>query len=384
MFRSKLLIIMALVMLVTLPAGTAMAQEAVPVLISAEEEVSIGTAVIWDDMALSDAVTYTLDGVPIPSAGTEYVGWMVSDDGSKKLSTGVMQLNVAGEVRHTFDRNDPRYTGENLIHVYNKVVITEEAAGADPAEPAGPAVYSHAVPLAAMMHIRHLLTNWPPGDPTGILTKLQGQLDVAIRHASLAKNSDTLEDVIQHTHHVINIIEGSEGDNYDAAFGDPGDGFGIVNHAADSKHAGFAAGEAPDDAVINEHALLVEEYGSLSANWALLARNRALQVLTSNLTLAKIYLGPGATTVTSYLEAARDGFLADGGAKQAYEEAQRMATYTMQPGPPGPEQEVVPPPETVGDPSIPLFAQIALGAAALLLGAGGLLLVNGRRSRPRA
>jgi hypothetical protein len=372
MFRSKLLIIMAAVMLVVLPTGSAIAQEA-----TTNEETTVGTAVVWDDMALSDAITYKLEGIPAPSAGTEYVGWMVSDDGSKKLSTGIMQANVAGSINHTFDRNNPRYTGVNLIQHYNKVVVTEEVSGTDPDVPIGATVYSDAVPLTAMAHVRHLLTSWPSSSSSGALTKLQEQLDVAILHANAAKSSETLTDLVQHTHHVINVIEGSSGTNYDVSYSDPGDGSGIVNHAADRKHAGLAAGQAVSDTVINEHALLVDEYGLNSETWALLARDRALDVIASDVSLGRIYLGPGATTVVSYLEAARDGFLADGGAKQAYVEAQRMATYSLSSDP----QDPVPPPATVGDPYIPLLAQILLVSALLLLGTGVLFLVKDKRSK---
>ena len=53
-----------------------------------------------------------------------------------------------------------------------------------------------------------------------------------------------------------------------------------------------------------------------------------------------------------------------------------MATYTLVPG-------EAPPPETppTGDTFIPLMAQMALVAAALLLGTGGVLLLRGRRPR---
>ena len=132
-----------------------------------------------------------------------------------------------------------------------------------------------------MAHIRHLLSDWPPGTLVGILTNLKQQLDVAITHANLALNSTTLNDVFLHTHHAINIIEGPSGANYDASFGDPGDGQGVFLHATDRKHSGFAASAAPGDTVINTRANLVEVSGQHTAGQSTVARDVAVNdVLT--------------------------------------------------------------------------------------------------------
>ena len=555
MSRSKLLTILALILLVAVPAALAQAQE---------EEKTFGTAVIWDDQSLSDAITYSLTDIPQPQAGTAYEGWLVSDDGSVKLSTGFMTVAADGSVSHTLksaeavlialdemnesgqsgravltalgsqtqvevtigggtfeselkhihsgqcgdtlggvvhgltnivggksttivdatlaslrngdfavnlhkkgepgvytacgnipteaesitialnEQNDTGesgwatltskgaqtvvvltvgpgkieseldhihsgqcgdtlggvvhgltdiaggasmttvdatlaslrngdfavnlhkkgapavytacgnipagasfYTGENLIDTYDKVVITEEPVPDSDPGPSAVVLYSHQIPSGGIGHIRHLLTNWPPGADKGILTNLKEQLDVAIRHANLAKNSDTLDGVIQHTHHVINILEGENGPNYDISFGDPGDGVGAINHAIDRKHGPFAAGAAADDAVITAGAALVDITGKNAEDRATKARDIALdQVLTASTAgIAKIFLGPGGNTVVSELEAARNGFdtggdgtiesiAGEGGAKQAYVEAQKMATYTLKAGPP--------------------------------------------------
>ena len=226
MFRSKLLVLLALSLLMLMPVG----------LVHAQDGVAAGTAVIWDDMSLSDAITYSMTDVPAPAVGREYVGWLISDDGSIKLNTGPMTVGTDGSIAHTFDSSNSRHTGDNLILGYDKVVITDEAAGDDPDAPAGPAVFHHVVPSGAMAHIRHLLATWPPDADKGILTNLREQLDVAILHATLAQGSDSIENIRLHAHHVINIIEGADGANYDVSFGDPGDGLGVLLHADDRKH----------------------------------------------------------------------------------------------------------------------------------------------------
>ena len=123
--RLKSILILAIVTIVAVTAGLSLSRDAIA-------QSSPGTATISDDLALSDAITYTMTNVPVPSEGTEYVGWLVSDDGSTKLNTGVMERLADGSITHTFDRDSSRYTGENLIQGYDAVVITEEAAGSDP------------------------------------------------------------------------------------------------------------------------------------------------------------------------------------------------------------------------------------------------------------
>ncbi len=390
-------------LLLALPVGTVLAQEAVP--ISAEP--FEGSAVIWDDQGLSDATTITMANVPDPSAGTELVGWLISDDGNTKLSTGPMTI-AGGAVAHTFDSGSSRNTGENLIQNYSLLVITEEAAGADPDAPAGPAVYHYQIPISAVTHIRHLLSDWPEGTGVGILTNLQEQLKAARAHADLARLSGTLDDLRTHAHHVINIIEGEGGANFDSSFGNPGDGIGILTHADDRKHAGFAASTVPNDTVVNEHADLVDVTGANVNNFAVLARDRVLEFVLeeANLATAARHMA----NVSGVLSNALTGLDANGngtkelvageaGADAAYTQAQLMATYTLQEGaPPTPTPTprptntptprptatpvvptATPVPPVPGDGTVPALAQLALLLAGVLLIGGGFVFVASRK-----
>ena len=91
MSRTKLVLFAALIALLALPAGSVFAM--------GHYDFS-GTAAVKDDAALSDAITYTIRGVPNPSEGTEYVGWLISK--SSKLSTGPMTV-VGNAISHSFD-----------------------------------------------------------------------------------------------------------------------------------------------------------------------------------------------------------------------------------------------------------------------------------------
>ena len=154
--RLKSILILAIVTIVAVTAGLSLSQDATA-------QSPPGTATISDDQALSDSITYMMS-VPPPSEGTDYVSWLVSDDGSVKLNTGVMERLSDGSIEHVFDRDNARYTGENLIQGYDKAAITEEAAGTDPDEPAGSVVFSRQLSMDAVPHIRAIVGDGSPPD----------------------------------------------------------------------------------------------------------------------------------------------------------------------------------------------------------------------------
>jgi hypothetical protein len=375
MSRTKLLILLAVALLVTVPATG---------LVRADSHwEGEGTAVIWDNFALSDAVTYSMTGVTNAGANMTYEGWLITDNGSVKTSTGIMDAS-GGSIDYSWSSPD----GENLIARYDMLVITvEPVPDADPA-PSGVVAFSDKIPAAGMVHIRHLLTSWPDGADNGILTNLKGQLGVAITHAGLAASAGTIDGIRQHLEHVINAIEGPNGANYgdldgNGAAEDVGDGVGILPHAADRQHGPFAAGAAPGDEEITDGALLVALYGANAEAWVLEARDNALGILNqSSLAVATALLA----TVTGPLDAALNGVAAtgDGGANQAYVEAQMMATYTLSPGGgAGPSTPTIGLPGT-GDSAVPLLAQIALVVGLAAFATGGLFVLRGRRYRASA
>ena len=408
MTKLKLGIFLAVVSLAALPVALAQAQ-------TPDTE---GTAVIGDDQALSDAITYTITNIPDPSAGTEYVGWLISDDGSIKLSTGPMTVD-GGNIDHTFDSTSKRYAGFNLIHLFNKVAITEEAAGTDPDGPGGPVVFHHEIAPEAMVHIRNLLSSSPDGTEGGILNQLKGQLDIAIAHAALAGDADELDHIKGHVQHVINVIEGSGGPNYDASGGDPGDSMGILKHIQDSRdQAQMAVAAAPDDGAIAGAAALVEATSANTDDWVNRAVTESLRLQDhEEERLARLVLASVAGLLNSSrngLDENIDGMIAsiagEGATAQTYVGAQRMATYTLMSGPfpvpptPTPEATATPTeiPSTptpeptpviglfpvvlpiVGDPWVAVVAKLALIAGLVLLISGGLVVARTRRSGSKA
>ena len=66
-------------------------------------EVSVGSAVIRDSSpGLSDMLVVELTNVPALTDGDVYEGWLVTDDGSVKLSVGVIAIGEDGSVSHSF------------------------------------------------------------------------------------------------------------------------------------------------------------------------------------------------------------------------------------------------------------------------------------------
>ena len=402
MTKLKLGIFLAVVSLAALPVALAQAQ-------TPDTE---GTAVIWDDQGLSDAITYTITNIPDPSAGTEYVGWLISDDYSTTLSTGPMTVE-GGKIDHTFDSSSKRYSGFNLIHLFNKVAITEEAVGTDPDAPGGPGVFNHEIPLEAMVHIRNLLSSSPDGTEGGILNQLKGQLDLAIVHADRAGDADELDHIKEHVQNVINVIEGTGGPNYDASASDAGDGVGILNHIQNSRdQAQMAVAAAPDDGAIAAAAALFETTSATTEDWTNRAVTESLRLMEHDeRRIARLVLA----SVVGLLNSSRNGLdenidgmitsvAGEGALAQAYVEAQRMATYTLMKGPfpvpPTPTPTEIPstptpsptPPSVlgavhlplVGDSSVPVMAKLALIAGLVLLISGGLVVARTRRSGSKA
>ena len=343
MSSAKVMVLLGLALFLALPFGKALAQEPVPVQVTVLDQKAMiqgsGTAIISDgpDGSQSSVITYDMALVSAPADGTEYEGWLVSDDGAVKLSTGVMTVDDGGFISHVY--TSP--TGENLLGRYDKVVITVEPVPDSDPGPSGIFAFEASIPAAGMAHIRHLLVEWlPTGPGKGILTKLNEQLGIALFHAGLASDSTTLATVRQHIEHVVNAIEPTDGPNYGDLDGngrveDVGDAFGVLTHADDRKHGPFAAGAAPENPRIVGGAELVDANGKNAEDWATQARDSALTALSqASASAAKLML----TSVVGGLDAALNGFDSDGdgiidqlGAAQAYAAAQKMATYELAP-----------------------------------------------------
>ena len=206
---------------------------------------------------LSDEATIYIPNAPYLPADKNYEGWFVSDNGP--VSVGVLVPDVNGTINHKASlMSGGAPTGENNFARHHTFMVTlEPLPDPDPA-PTNEVAYSHTIPAGAFVHIVHLVFSWAPspayttgfhaGTPKGIIVGLREQTSNASLHAQLSADSSTLLLVKTHACHVVNIVEGIDGPNFDAFCGNPGDGFGVLSYADDAfKHASFAAGAAPED-----------------------------------------------------------------------------------------------------------------------------------------
>jgi hypothetical protein len=363
MYLSKVLKVIVLLSLLALVIPLSMVQGQIP----------IGTAVIRDSSSgLSDSLVMDLSGLPSLSDTEAYEAWLVSDDGSDKLSLGVLAVSASGTASQTFTHA----TGMNLATGYSHFVITIEPVPDTDPMPSGVISHADMLPAEGLAHIRGLLDN-----DSGATVQLMSQTAVALMHAKFAVDAKTLEELQAHTGHVINIIEGSEGENYDEAAGNPGDGAGVGSHAAAASEMAAAASAAvPTSFNFQTYMGDVSKSADNAANWSAMAKDMALTAdSTDSMTTAHAF----ATNAHTLLNRALNGWDEDrngevgategeGGAMQAHVGAQNMATYN--PSIP------VEPPDT-GDINFATLALIALGAGAVLILGGGAFF---RHSRARA
>ena len=399
--RSKFLVVLALLLLLTVPATVVLAQA------SALGE---GTAVVFDDAGVSDGVEVSLTGVSAPASGKEYVAWLVEEEQAGFLNIGSLSVGEDGSASLTFGADSDGHTGANLIASYVGWAISVEDAGSSPEMPANQGEVSQVFDSETLGQLRTLIAS---------MADLRTQLTVAAAHAQLAADSDNAAGVMSHARHVVNILEGSGGGNYDSSHGDPGDGTGAVTHAAAAKAAAMAAGSgAEEGSALANHTATAYQSASNAEMWAMMARDSALSAIAQNdIELAKIFIGPGGRTVVSLIAAAMDGFDSDGntlveisagegGTTQGYRESQLAATLSPMAGglpviamPPTPEptatavptvtpaptpiQPTAPGLPGVGGEKASLALQLAMLAAASLLAVGGVMSIRGRRTRNR-
>ena len=246
----------------------------------------------------------------------------------------------------------------------------------------------------SMAHIRHVISAWTPAtDGKGQAVGSREQTDIALTHASLAVNSNNLSGIQLHAHHVINIVEGLSGDNYDASFGNPGDGFGVLQYAADAnKHSGFAAAVEGASANVMLHSVHVQDTSTNVVNWATRARDKALEAIDSTTYTGGSVPMVEAQRLLDWALNGKDGSSAPvidgGGARTAYQHGQLMAGYSpvFNTEPPGAIQPQVDPtatllPPTPGDvaPGSNLLIGLLI-AAFILIAAGGYYLRQSRQS----
>ncbi len=392
---SKLSLILAVAVLLLLPAGIAFAQEGEP-------EPSAGLISDYTDAGgmvhPNGAITVMLNGVPLPAADTAYEGWLVNDKSSVKQSIGIIALTADGTEGTGSGSLSFQSPSEDLLAQYDKLVITAEPVpDSDPA-PSDEIAFSASIPRSAMKYIRELLSSASEGDSMGHLGQLRAQTMIALGDARRAAAANDINQIKMHAEAMVNEIEGIDGENYgdhngDGTTGDNGDGVGLLARSANRQVALVAAASAPEVSTIVMNAAAVDGYGAYVDDKLMAARDVGLEVLATDVALlARTY----AANAASLMNAAMEGFTSSNatsgaltlepGVVHVHAAAQAMATYTLLPGTDGLPSAIGPSIESlsVGDPAVPGIVGGTLIAALSFIMAGGMLILVRRRSRTSA
>jgi plastocyanin len=243
-----------------------------------------------DDVVFNDAVIVAVSGLPAPEDGTVYAAWLAGADTSLFLGP----LPAVQDEPATLTYRSPVH--ENLLALYDRAFITR-VPSADAGIEVVNAVQAGALPGEALVHIRHLLvgiTSTPNG--AGFAIGLRQESDEVARHAGFLKaafDAGNLQLVRLHAEHLVNMIEGTQGEHFGDGDGDgkvknPGDGFGILPGEAQpgyatgmTDHARLAAATADATDAVRLHAEHVQIAGENVRGWAGEIRDRALRVLAA-------------------------------------------------------------------------------------------------------
>jgi len=217
----------------------------------------LGLLRFQDGTAIADQVTINTTIMPLPTAGTHYEAWLISDDGEQRVSLGVIQFDA--NERGTLSFIDPR--GRNLLGIYRGMEITIEPDPDNNPIPSGKVAFSAQLPPASFAHVRHLLYSFSE-NPNQI-----GFMDGLDKTAALIQNSaETMlnsfetgnqADVSFQAEIMLNAIVGNQSPDYkdwnnDGKTDDQSDGFGLLLNGDNGgyiqgalSHTGFAM-EAED------------------------------------------------------------------------------------------------------------------------------------------
>ena len=359
--RSKLLITLGLILLMTLSVSVAYAEEHT----DHEHTASYsgeGTAVISDGAASSDKITYSLAGVTALDADHAYEGWLINSVSGDMMSTGVMSV-IGGKISHSWASPD----GDNLLAMYDSVAVTVEESPDDDEAPSDTKAFSGAISGDALMHIRHLVVAFPDDGDSGLLMQLQDKIGMAMAKIAEAQAADEIEALKAATLEAVDIIDGDGGIHE-------------LSHVAE-EHADFASDAAnPVENDVRTYAKKVMASSRNVEMWAVDAKDQTVGVLAEDdIDVAKVLLN----IVNGRLDAAQNGTATHDGAAAAYMQAQMMATIALTTDGPPPAVVVVVPPPT-GDTAVPAAMQLMLLTALALLIGGGALLYRERRQGSKA
>lgn len=372
--RSKFLLVLALLLLLSIPATA---------VLSDGHGLGEGYATVFDDAGMSDGLEVSLKGASAADDGKEYAVWLANEDQSAFLRVGTLDVGEDGSASLTFDSSSDGYAGENLIATYSGLAITQEDAGSSPSSPAGQGDASDVFEGGTLDQARGLVM---------AMSDLREQLKAASMNAGMAADAESLEDVQDYVEMTVEGLDGA------------------IEHASAASAAAAAFGATGEDGSGRSvHAALAQTTAENAKMYAMMARDAGQAALDQeDVALAKIFVGPGGSSLVSLSDAALNGFDSngnttlegnEGGAMHAYRHAQQAVAWSPSAGglpvlatpTPLPTATPVPPPQPtapglpgVGGETVSPVVLMAIVAAAGLLVIGGAMSIRNRTRRVRS
>jgi plastocyanin len=246
-----------------------------------------------DEIQNNDGLQISTEELPNLANDLVYAAWLQGKESS--LFLGVLRSGAPGPQSHSLTFSAPDHA--NLLDAFGRVTIARSNSADASRTPPTDAVLSGALPDKALVHVRHVLvTVESTPKQIGFVLGLRQESDLVLQHAQFlrdAVNENNLANLHFHAEHLVNIIEGNQGEHYGDLNGNgkienPGDGFGLVQNGAQdgyikgmSDDAGLAA--SSDDATdsIKIHAAHVQIAGENTRVRLNELRDIALQVGTA-------------------------------------------------------------------------------------------------------
>ena len=354
MFRTKIIAIMAIVLLTLAAPTMAMQVEAAsPV---------IGKVLIETDKSKSDSAVISLAGVAPAPAGSAYQVALKSNDGRQVLNLG--SIDVVSDIVHgviqstgsgsiTFNSASAGYDGANLISTYSRVTVMQGDEIA----------FAGHVNSTAIVEINALLDD---------IDSVSASLDDALASAKAAQTATDSASINSNMNTMIGSLSSISDDLVK-----------IDAHAT-------AASVAADDVGVTASSTAILAVSANINSWTNSVTLKASDdvIPQSEVTVSKIHVN----LIVSELSAARNGWDSDnsgvitasaneGGSAQAYSVGQSMATMYITTGADAPPLEIsnhilnlgLP---KVGDPILSLMIQIGFVLSLVMVGFGGLMYVR--------
>jgi hypothetical protein len=201
-----------------------------------ESKLPSGTAAFRNKLGSLDQVVVTVQNFRPPENGQKYHAWLIADNSD---TTYLGEILLSADGSGSLEWNSPE--GKNLLAENSRVRITIETEIGD--SPAGSIIIEGKFDDNELMILRSLFNSnqIEPATPRNkpFIQGMLLQFELAIQHIENALNADAIgarNEMFVHLEHVINILEGSNGDRFRDYTGDnqaqnPGDGFGAIEYA---------------------------------------------------------------------------------------------------------------------------------------------------------